>query len=606
MHAEQSYRERSVAQGRRRVGAGTTIVIALIVAVLAPALPANGEVAAPTILRTTLSSGTLVNGLSTATRMVATDDHVFIASGQTGSSVAIMNDDGTQAGTLTGIPGPVALDTSATKLFVAAWGDSSIWVYTLTTSPPSKVATLSTLPTQQPTSLALASGRLWFTGLDEDLGPHGSIGSMKTDGTDVQDYYPPNYEYWQYNGTCGDIDHSDFAPARIFVHGNGCGAPDVLYEYSSSAVPPVRLADYGWSDWGTYGGAPIAVMPDGNGVIVNRNQSLQVLSISDLSLTSETYAVPSGNSYGQVVTGAAAGGRIASAAQLSSDVTYAVELWQVGDPDPTNAITFPVNEGQVGWYGLAFSPSGDTLFATTQDWPNPGVYFHAIDPSLLGSALTMQASRDTVHFGENVTLTGTLEGPPAGSTITFLGDEGSGPSAFDSCQTDATGSCSVSLAPSAEISVGATYAGDATYSPTDSGAVRIQVHVVVSGKMRRFSGTQGKYRHYGPREKIVYIARVRPPHPNKNVTIHLMYNFGSGWKDGGHGRFPQNVDGYVGIYFKGGSLPQGKYRLQSSQGPDADHLGGRSAWSYFRVTGRSRVAGRRNGPPSMLPIVRLH
>ena len=197
----------------------------------------------------------------------------------------------------------------------------------------------------------------------------------------------------------------------------------------------------------------------------------------------------------------------------------------------------------------------------------------------------MTLSRDTVVFGEKVTLTGDLQGPPAGSTISFTKDG----VVIDTCSTGGGGSCSVSYMPRAETEVAAAFAGDGTYAPATSRPEWISVHVAIRGKMRGFSGRDGKYRLYGPRERIIHVVRVRPPHPQKRVEIWFQYNVGSGWQNGGHDEFRQNEDGYLAIVFAGGSLPSGKFRLRSVQTGDSDHLGGRSRWTFFRVTGGSRI-----------------
>jgi hypothetical protein len=155
--------------------------------------------------------------------------------------------------------------------------------------------------------------------------------------------------------------------------------------------------------------------------------------------------------------------------------------------------------------------------------------------------------------------------------------------------TGEEGACSVPYMPRSNTSLDASFAGDDAYSPSISDTITVLVHMSITGEMRRFSGRDGRYRTYGPQENVVYVARVRPPHPRRQVTIKLEYNFGSGWQNGGHGDFRQNDKGLVGVYFEGGSLPPGKFRLQTTQERDHDHLGGQSAWTLFKITRAART-----------------
>jgi hypothetical protein len=572
--------------------------VGLIAAALAVPSPAVGESATPAQARSSLPSSTVVDGITMGGRMVTTDDDVFISSGVGGSTIAVMNHDGTLADTLTGIPGPTGLDASATKLFVAASGDSSIWVYSLTTSPPSKLTTLSTLPLQAPSSLARASGRLWFTGLDDSTpGIESTLGSMDIDGSDVQVHDQPDTAYWQLTEGCGDLDHSTYAPTRLFVHSVGCLSTDVLYEYGTGSIPPTRLAEYGTEGY-VYGASSVAVTPDGSGVLVNHIDGPRTLDIDDLSPTPEAYDVPEGQSIGPVAATGGGGGWVATPVEFAN--WDAVQIWRLGEPEPTNLLAVPPQEGSVLRHGLAFGPSGDSLFVMTRYGSENRVYFHVVDPSLLGSSVTMSMSRDTVVFGEKVILTGALQGPPAGSTVSFTRHG----VVFDSCSTSGEGSCSVPFTPRAGTEVAATYPGDQTYAPALSDPEWVSVHVAITGEMRGYSGKQGRFRLYGPRERVIYVVRVRPPHPQRRVDIRLQYNLGSGWHNGGHDEFRQDEDGYVAVAFAGGSLPPAKFRLRSTQAGDADHLGGRSRWTYFRVTGASRVVALpgRQAKPQLPPI----
>jgi hypothetical protein len=554
----------------------------LVVASLALPLWASPAGAGGTIAPAQLGPGTTVSGLTTFSNMAVSTEYVFLAEGSAGSQVAILDLDGTQVDTIDNVPAPMGVAVTGTTLYVAAMNASAIYVYDASTMPATKIDTFSTLPVQSPTSLALAGGRLWFTGLEPDNGPHASLGSMTTGGTDLQAFYPPGYEYWQYYGGCGDISHSSFADDRLFVHGLGCGSPDALYLYDASAEPPARLADYGLTNWGSYGSQPVTVLPDGSGMVVGSNNGLAVRSLDDLDGPVFSYGVPSGwNAWGSAIASSSSG-LLAANGNVGTSGDTGIVLWQVGDVAPVNGFQLPAGNTYVARHGLAFSADGSTLYAVVAGDGN--IVLQAIDPDLQGTSLGLQVSANKVTFGDRVTLTATLSGPGAGQEISFRREADGVTSQMGTCTTGAGGSCTFTTKPSMNAKYRASFAGTDEWAASTSANVNVSVRASLTGRMLRAYGTSGDYSLYHERQRVFYSVTMKPKRPGKKIVITFQYNFGSGWKNGGNQGFKQGDTGTVTIYFASGSLPTGRYRLKGKYEGERLLLGGSSSWSYFRVT----------------------
>jgi hypothetical protein len=534
--------------------------------------------ASATITPVQLGTGTLVEGLSSFYRMAVGAGLVFLAEGPRGSAVAVMHMDGTQADLISNIPGPVGVAVAGTTLYVAAENASAIYVYDVSSVPATQSGAYSTVPVSTPTSLALSGGRLWYTGLDADTGPHASIGSMKTNGTDVRSYYPPNYEYWQYYGRCGDIDQSGFAANRIFLHGLGCGEPDALYLYDSSGTSPSRLAEYGLDDWGSYNSQQVAVLPDGSGMVVQVYGGLVVRSLDSLAGPQFSYQAPSGWEVGYSV---ATGHPNLIAATGNTDGSPGILLWHQNQVLPVNAFVLPAGQGTNPWGTLAFSPDGSRLFVAADG--AHGVSFHVVDPTAQGTSLTLAASSTRVRYPKRVSLTATLTGPGEGQSVTVHAVAGGVSTTVGTCISDGDGVCTLTTRPTASTSYFATFSGSSGWAESTSSRVDVNVMAWVRGILRGYYGSSGAYRLYHQSRPVRYVALVKPPYPGKRVTIFLSYNLGSGWRSGGHATFREGRGGGVRLVFGAGFFPKGRYTLRARYEGDAQHLVGHSTRVYFQV-----------------------
>src|SRR6478672_2963392 len=137
--------------GPRRSGRGfmvrrvssSGVLLALITGVTATSATAEPET-------TVLQTGTIVSGMTSFYAMAVGDGHIFLTPGPSGSTIAIMNPDGSQAGSIQNVPGASGAVIVDHVLYVAAFQGNRIRRYDLTTDPPTKLPGLPTAPLDQP------------------------------------------------------------------------------------------------------------------------------------------------------------------------------------------------------------------------------------------------------------------------------------------------------------------------------------------------------------------------------------------------------------------------------------------------------------------------
>lgn len=518
------------------------------------------------------------------TGLAVSDDYVFVAEGPNGSAIAVMSHDGTQLDTIRNIPGPGALVADGPTLYVTAYYDDAIYVYDVESLPPTKVDELSTLPMTGPTSIALASGRLWFTGVNDQQHMDASLGSMTTAGTDVDEHFPSSFESWQANGYCGDINHSGAADDRLIVHAfDWCTNPDGAYLYDVSTSPPTRLADYGVDPSGVYYGQPVAVLPDGSGFVVGAADGSITTRVFDDLDPGPSYDAPVGWGMGESIATGSSGLIASSAYGTTTQSSKGVAVWNVGESAPITSFALPTDDGRIDAKGLAFSPNGHRLFIASERFDR--VFVHVVDPDAAFTTVSIERSRETVVYGDGVKLTAELVGPPAGETVEFQSVESGILKAVASCITGAMGRCSATVRPRESTSYVATYGGSESWAASISDPISVGVQISVEGELLRYYRRSGQYFLYHDNDRVFYTVTVKPPRPGEPVLISLEYNLGSGWQDGGSNRYAMDDRGKVRIYFPARALPKGSYRIISgAKGSRPELLSGHSRWAYFRIT----------------------
>jgi hypothetical protein len=300
------------------------------------------------------AGATEVPGMTHFYGMAVTSDHIYLSPGVSGSSIAIMNPDGTQAGTIDNVPGAAGMVVVGDVLYVAAYGGSKIARFDLTTDPATPLSSFSTYPLASPLDLTYAGGRLWFTSLCEQWGSH--VARMPIDdGMPVRELKGSNGD-WNY---CTELDAGPYAPNRIFLHSRGV-SPQTLYEYDvTKGLRPALVTSDPW-EWGSYNGAPAEPLPGGDEFALAWTGGVGTFRLSDMFGPTGTYSGGGGSS---LVATDRNGGLLAAGS--GGPYVTEVTVFRLGQYAPLRSIDFSSGATEMWPNGLAFAASGKRLFAVT-------------------------------------------------------------------------------------------------------------------------------------------------------------------------------------------------------------------------------------------------
>jgi hypothetical protein len=277
--------------------------------------------------------------------------HVFVSSGIGGSSIVVLNFDGSIAATITGEQGAsqMALDSATHTLYVALYNSSAI--SEIDTQTLTETTRFSTAPFASPYSLVIAGGKLWFAG----LGSPGYAASAGLDGTGIASaagIVIPGDSVRLAAGGANDqllaTVNALYEPARL-----------ALYDVSSGSATPVQgpASDPGGTPCEV---ADFSVNPAGTSILFASPCQTYVAGLATDPLgTSIDY--PSG-SRPAAVAWSPDGQYVAEA---TNDPTFnpdTVELFPTGSTQPQRAWSLYTGVVQ---RGLAFSPDGSELFVIT-------------------------------------------------------------------------------------------------------------------------------------------------------------------------------------------------------------------------------------------------
>ena len=222
--------------------------------------------------------------------------------------------------------------------------------------------------------------------------------------------------------------------------------------------------------------------------------------------------------------------------------------------------------------------------------------------SFLGPAwqpvnLALHSSRKTVTFGDSVKLTAHLV-PFAASTnqnvALYALPAGGSKTLLASGTVNSSGNFSTTTRPKKNTRYIAEWTGDAEHLGGGVGEAKVGVHTRVVGVLRYFDGRQGRYRlyHYtqscpnNHRHCPVYKVHVTPNRAGERVVVILQLHYGGHWHQALRDTPRLNDRSLVGIRFiyNGAGVIGIPSRVRTSIDGNQDLLGGKSRWSYFKVT----------------------
>lgn len=553
----------------RRTVALTSAVIALV----AFGIPAHAAFDGPAP-----NTGTIVSGLADVYAIVPARGHIYLTPGPGGSSVAVMNPDGSQAGTLDDIAGASGAVTVDGTLYVAAFGASQIARFDLSTDPATPLPSLSTAPLSSPRDLRYAGGNLWFSTTCGTLDSH--VGWMPLDGSSVNEL-TDRHSAWD---SCTGLEGNADAPNRIFVHDEQAG-PTHLFEYAVGKPQPAFVARDPWrSD--NYHGQPVTPLPGGNRFAMAwRDGNPSVFSMQDMHGPIDSFHGIGGT----VATTDHNGGFVAATRTSPTIVVKEVKIWHLATGDP--AVQFTFRDDDPTMLGpVAFSHNGERLYVVATASPPDGtVVFRVLDPTLQPSAVFLQIPDDAIDAGDATDVMVHLETPGTNRDVTLMASPWKDLSTFDWIEmgthtVDASGDTTFHVTPTRHTSYTAVYAGDAIAVPSTSIVpLTVMVTATISGEMQDAAFVVNGVAHYDDADNVVYTMQVVPDDLPLSFHVHVEVATNGAWLpfasmdvagDGsgnGTATFPPDVFG------------PGRYRVSASSYGSVLVANGQGPWTRFVI-----------------------
>ena len=512
--------------------------------------------------------------------MVVDDAHdkVFVTGAQADAAIVVMNEDGTSAGTISGVTGASGMALAGGTLYVARCGAGTIAEF-----DPVTLLSLGNFSADVTGTCDLveAGGRLWYPST-------GGLASVSLDSSHT--VVTPGSALPD-----GVLESSSGQPNQLVVGDADHAGPTVRVYDVTDPTAPALLGSH------AFGGGQVvdmAVTPDGATVLLAQQSSPFKVTVRTLP----GFGTPAVSQYGlnrpaNAVAVAPSGTKIATGTDdgiVDNDVlvfnpgaTVSTRFWDFGT---TTNLLYP--------RGLAINSAGTTLFAVSGDVNGAHtVKFHSLSTLPAGS-LTITTSKTTVVYGHAVTVTAHLGTASSNKMVSIYRKPTTGGAAklVAKGRVNAKGKLNVSLKPAANTIYTATWDGDASHmSTTTAKGRRVRVRVVMHAKTKGGYTTSGGYRLYHYTKACsaaahtgcpTFSGSAAPSHPGSTFTVVSQAFLGGHWRAVVKGQGVSNSKGklIVTIFYTNKAAVGVRQRIRFSLANHADHLGSQSAWAYFKVT----------------------
>jgi hypothetical protein len=508
--------------------------------------------------------------------------HVFVTGSSSDSTIAVRNEDGTSAGTITGESGAGGMVLDGGTLYVArcGWGV----IDEIDTATLTKTGSFSA-PVGGTCDLAEAGGVLWFS--DSTDQQFGHLESVSLDSSHTV------------TDTGRNLYQMIFATTPVhpdwLVVGESQSDPTSVWVLDVTDPANVTTVTHNLSLVGGGGNlGDMAITPDG-GTLFTADGSpyeLDAFSLPGLTAAGVYPTAP----YPTAVAVSPDGSQAAEG--INGIYNPDVYLFDVGTSTARAHWDFGGTDDVTYSHGLAFSPDGTHLFAVSKGPSGSGPVFHVIATvALPKGAVTVKASRTTVSNGGAVTLTAHLGTSSSNRTLSIYRTPVGGTRALvKTAAAGAAGNISVKVRPTADVSYTAVWSGDSTHAATTSTAARVNVrlvmHAATRGGYRTVSGVR-LYRYSGACVKAPhtgcpgFLAWASPLQPGRNVGFLIQGRTSAGaWRKVLSGTLQTAASGKAGVivYYNGRAVVGIQQRIRFTMAKDSRHLGNTSAWLHFRVT----------------------
>jgi hypothetical protein len=243
----------------------------------------------------------------------------------------------------------------------------------------------------------------------------------------------------------------------------------------------------------------------------------------------------------------------------------------------------------------ALSQLGSYTFTATWagDAAHTGSQATVISPVRGATVTTLATSATTVVYGHTVTLTAHLTGAPGG-VVAIHRNAGGILSVVASGRVNTGGTFAFTAHPSQNTTFWATYGGDATHAPSQSGVHAVTVKPILSTVLSGWYGTSGGYRLYHYHSSCasagtgcpVYTIKFTPSNPGHIVYAVTQIATSSGWKDAAklQGTLGPKSTAAIRLRYYSTSVIGHNTRIQAVFTAGPKFGGTVSGFSYFRIT----------------------
>lgn len=325
---------------------------------LAAAAVAGGSV------QTAGATGTALPDLTSFGHMAVdgANGQVFVDGAATDSTIDVMSESGTSAGSIPNETGSGGMVLDGSTLYVARCGDPG----QIDEIDTSTLTVTGSIPIPSPgiggtCSLAEANGQLWFSNSTDQqwgdltavsLDPSHTVTTTGLSLYEMQLAAVPGHPNWLVIGET----RSD--PGQVYVE-------DVSTPSSPSQLASVQVPDVGSVE-------DLAVAPDGSQVVVGTNRGVQSYGLPDLNQAG-WYPTPG---FATSVAMSADSAQLAAGQSIADN--GGAYLFDTGDAAARTTWNMSSTSDAVYTGGLAFNETGSTLFAVSHGSAGDSVVFNAL------------------------------------------------------------------------------------------------------------------------------------------------------------------------------------------------------------------------------------
>jgi hypothetical protein len=498
------------------------------------------------------------------------------------SSLFVMNADGTFKQTIAGETDAAGLVLDGSSLYVgrcAAGPDSThgivdvIDTNTLTVTESIPIA-LTPNADVGPCNLAIAGGRLWYS--PGDQWQH--LAAVDLAAPHTQHTYDVGPLIYGEQFATSQTD-----PNLLMVADQGLSGTEV-YKFDVSADTPVLAKNLSMFDEGEVGG--MAITPDGATFVAAANDAVWRYDVATLTKQ---------GSY-STTTGPRGVAISPDGKYLAAPDGTAVRVYDTSTGTLIGSVNVSPQTIQFGLVG--FSQDGMRMYVPTWTsfYSSPTTVRVLTNPIVPASSLTLKTSAGVVRYHGRVKITVHLGGTHTNRSVRiYKTPYGGSRTLLATVTVGASGSATVtSPALSRRTTFQAEYDGDATSAATTSANVGVKVRALISVSQSNYYAVSHGYHlyHYragcwsGSAPCPALLGRIRPATGGVAMTFVMQRHTSSGWVTAVKGPATTNAKGYAKAIFRyrGSAFIGLSMRAHVTWGGNKANLGGKSAWSYVRIT----------------------